>query len=72
MMTVGHMREAWTHALSEIDAAIAYLEVENAFGAAIPRNAAEGWLVTLYRDRTEYRELLVRHPLDAPSNAASH
>ena len=62
MMTVEHMREAWTYALAEIDAAISYIKVGRIGAKEEPRNAADHWLVTLQRDQVEYRALLVDHP----------
>ena len=51
-MTAGDMRDAWTYALSEIEAAIAFLEVERLEADIAPNNAANSWLAALYRGRT--------------------
>lgn len=67
MVTIGHLREAWRYALSEIDAAIVHLE-SNAGEEALPSideasRAAAAWLVNLRRDHCEYNALLTNFPL---------
>ena len=70
-MTIDDMREAWEFALAEIDAAISYLEVERKGADCFAENAANSWLATLYRDRTEYSTLLARHPVSQNQLVAS-
>lgn len=66
MVTIGHLHDAWTYALAEIDAAIFHLESGNGRDATsligdAPR-AVEAWLVNLRRDRIEYNALLTEFP----------
>ena len=66
MVTLGHLRVAWTHALDEINAAIKHLESgEGADVAARDQSskATEAWLVVLQRHRREYTELLNDYPI---------
>ena len=63
MLTVDHMREAWTYALSEIDAAISFLEDEgcSVVVSSGSSRAAGMWLINLRRNRVEYTVLLAEH-----------
>ena len=63
MMTIDDLREAWTYALLEIDAAINFLEAEGASAVADndPNRAAGMWLTNLRRNRIEYDVLLTQH-----------
>ncbi|WP_158811492.1 hypothetical protein [Beijerinckia sp. L45] len=63
MVTIDHLRDAWTYALIEIDAAIAHLESDLDQGACDNLSRAAGaWLTKLRRDRDEYNALLNDHP----------